>query len=61
MMQTMPQGPRVKAIYTHVTSDEGLLQFTAGDLMTLVGDQADGWNYAYNPVTNQYDQIIIIY
>ena len=48
-----PQGPQAKAVYPHVPTHEGQLRFNGGDTMTLVGEPADGWNYAYNPVSDE--------
>ncbi|CAG5118135.1 unnamed protein product, partial [Candidula unifasciata] len=44
-----PQGLQVKALYAHVASNESQLKFNPGEMLTLIGDPAEGWNYGYNP------------
>ena len=48
-----PGGIQVRAIYSHVGEGDQKLSFTEGDLLNVIGDQADGWQYGLNTRSGQ--------
>ena len=44
---------QVRAIYSHVGEGDKKLSFTEGDLINVIGDQADGWQYGLNTRSGQ--------
>ncbi|CAH1794001.1 unnamed protein product, partial [Owenia fusiformis] len=50
-----PSGrPQARALYTHVGTGDNQLSFTEGDIVTLIGDKKDGWQYGENTRTGRY-------
>lgn len=49
-----PGGIQVRAIYSHVGEGDQKLSFTEGDLLNVIGDQADGWQYGLNTRSGQF-------
>lgn len=44
---------QVRAIYSHVGEGDKKLSFTEGDLINVIGEQADGWQYGLNTRSGQ--------
>ncbi|XP_041362198.1 brain-specific angiogenesis inhibitor 1-associated protein 2-like protein 2 isoform X2 [Gigantopelta aegis] len=53
-LQGPPQGQCVRAIYSHMGSSDNQLTFADGDMITLIGEKADGWQYGYNARNGKY-------
>lgn len=49
-----PGGMQVRATYSHVGEGDKKLSFTEGDLINVIGEQADGWQYGVNTRSGQY-------
>lgn len=45
--------PQVRAVYSHDGASETQLSFHAGDIINLVGEKRDGWQYGENSATHQ--------
>lgn len=48
-----PPGPQVRAVHSHLAQEESQLQFTVGDIIVLMGDHSDGWQFGHNPRSQQ--------
>ena len=51
--------PRVRAVYHHQATADTQLSFTEGDIIALIGDKREGWQYGENLNTNKYVQKLI--
>ncbi|PVD38842.1 hypothetical protein C0Q70_01466 [Pomacea canaliculata] len=49
-----PVGPQVQATYAHMPQQDCQLAFNVGDLITLLGEQVDGWQFGHNIHTGMY-------
>ena len=45
---------QVRALYTHSGAGDSQLSFVAGDCVTLVGEEKEGWQYGENSRTRRY-------
>lgn len=49
-----PVGPQVQATYAHMPQQDCQLAFNVGDLITLLGEQVDGWQFGHNIHTGMW-------
>ncbi|XP_076075472.1 BAR/IMD domain-containing adapter protein 2-like isoform X3 [Mytilus galloprovincialis] len=49
-----PGTMQVRAIYSHVGEGDKKLSFTEGDLINVIGEPAEGWQYGVNTRSGQY-------
>ncbi|XP_046350372.1 brain-specific angiogenesis inhibitor 1-associated protein 2-like isoform X1 [Haliotis rufescens] len=54
MTQSSPATSNVQAIYAHTGRGEEQLSFSDGDVLTLIGEKADGWQYGLNAHTGKF-------
>ena len=45
--------PQVRSLYTHVASADNQLSFDEGDIIALIAERRDGWQYGENIRNNQ--------
>jgi len=44
---------QVQALYSFTAEVESQLSFTEGDIITIVGDKSEGWQYGLNAATQR--------
>lgn len=49
-----PSGPQVQAVYTFEATVETQLSFKEGDVLMLMGEKSEGWQYGQNASTGRY-------
>ena len=45
--------PQVRAVYTFAATVETQLSFNEGDILVLLGEKSDGWQYGQNTKTGR--------
>ena len=48
-----PSGPQVQAVYTFEATVETQLSFKEGDVLMLMGEKSEGWQYGQNASTGR--------
>ena len=51
--QPMVSRPQVRALYNHHGNNSTQLNFSEGDVITMIGEKRDGWQYGQHTGNNR--------